>query len=173
MLNKKIENALNEQINAEMYSANIYYAMSAYFESISLKGFAKWMRIQALEEMTHAHRFFAYINDRGGRVTIKAIEAPTLEWESPLKAFEEAYAHEGKVTALINKLMDLSLKESDHATANFLQWFIAEQVEEEAAADEVVQQLKLVEKTEGGLFLLDREMNTRSFTLPADMAGIF
>ncbi len=173
MLNKNLEKALNDQINAEMFSANLYYAMAAYFESMSLKGFARWLRIQALEELTHVQRFFAYIHDRGGRAAIGAIEAPKADFESPLKAFEEVYEHECKITGLINKLMDLALKESDHATANFLQWFIKEQVEEEASADEAVQQLKLVDKTEGGLFLLDREMSTRSFALPPDMVGVF
>jgi ferritin len=173
MLSKKIENAINEQINAEVYSASLYYAMAAYFESMSLKGFARWMRIQAVEELTHVQRFFAYVNDRGGRVSLKAVDAPPGEWASPLKAFEEAYTHETKVTGLINGLMDLALKESDHASVTFLQWFITEQVEEEASADEVVQQLKLVDKTEGGLFLLDQELGKRSFAMPQDLAGAF
>lgn len=173
MLNKKLEEALNDQINAEMYSANLYYSMSAYFESLSLKGFAKWLRIQTIEELSHVQRFSSFINNRSGRVIIKAVDAPRTDFDSPLCAFEEVYAHECKVTSLINKLMDLALKESDHATANFLQWFVAEQVEEEASADEAVQQLKLVDKTEGGLFLLDQEMSKRAFALPPDMAGIF
>ena len=173
MLIKKLETALNNQINEEMFSANLYYAMAAYFETLSLKGFSKWLRVQALEELTHVQRFFDYMHNRGGRVIIKAVAAPDSTFASPLKAFEEVAAHEAKVTALINKLMDLALKESDHATVNFLNWFVAEQVEEEASADEAVQQLKLVEKTEGGLFLVDQEMGKRSFVLPADMAGVF
>ena len=104
---------------------------------------------------------------------MKAVEGPPTEWDSPLNAFEHVAEHEAHVTDLINKLMDLALSVSDHATANFLPWFIAEQVEEEASADEAVQQLKLVDKTEGGLFLLDQEMAKRMFVLPPDMAGKF
>ena len=173
MIKETIQDAINNQLNAEMYSANLYYSMSAYFESLSLKGFAKWMRIQALEELTHTQKFFDYMHDRGGRILMKAIEAPPTEWDSPLAAFESVLEHEIHVTSLINKLMDLALKESDHATTQFLQWFVAEQVEEEASADEVVQQLKLVDKTEGGLFLLDQEMNKRAFNLPTFLAGKF
>jgi ferritin len=173
MLNQKVQDAINDQINAELYSAYLYYSMAAYFESISLKGFSHWMRVQALEEMTHVQKLFSYVHDRGGEALMKTIEAPPAKWASPLAAFEAVYAHEVKVTALINKLMDLALAESDHASCNFLQWFVGEQVEEEASADEVLQKLKLVDKTEGGLFLLDREMDGRSFTPPADLAGVF
>jgi ferritin len=173
MLTQKVQDAINDQLNAELYSAYLYYSMAAYFESISLKGFSHWMRVQALEELTHAQKLFSYLNDRGGRVLMKPIEAPPSEWASPLAVFEEAYAHEVKVTALINQLMDLALAESDHATCNFLQWFVGEQVEEEASADDVVQKLKLVEKTEGGLFLLDQEMDKRTFVPPPELAGVF
>jgi ferritin len=173
MLNQKVQDAINDQVNAELYSAYLYYAMAAYFESISLKGFSHWMRVQALEEMTHVQKFFSYIHDRGGQVLMKPIEAPPSEWTSPLAAFEATYAHEVQVTALINKLMDLALAESDHASCNFLQWFVGEQVEEEASVDEIVQKLLLVEKTEGGLFLLDQEMDKRTFVLPAELAGVF
>jgi ferritin len=173
MVTQKIQDAINEQINAEAYSAYLYYSMAAYFESISLKGFAHWMRVQALEELTHVQKFFTYLNDRGGRVLMKPIEAPPSDWASPLAVFEAAYAHEVEVTGLVNQLMDLALAESDHATSNFLQWFVAEQVEEEASADEVVQKLKLVDKTEGGLFLLDQEMDKRTFVVPPDLAGVF
>jgi ferritin len=173
MLSQKVQDAINDQINAELYSAYLYYSMAAYFESISLKGFSHWMRVQALEEMTHVQKFFSYLNDRGSRVLMKPIEAPPSDWASPLAVFEEAYAHEVKVTDLINKLMDLALAESDHASCNFLQWFVGEQVEEEASADEVVQKLKLVNKTEGGLFLLDQELDKRSFVPPPDLAGVF
>jgi ferritin len=172
-LSQKVQDAINDQINAELYSAYLYYSMAAYFESISLKGFSHWMRVQALEEMTHVQKFFSYLNDRGGRVLMKPIEAPPSEWASPLAIFEGAYAHEVKVTGLVNQLMDLALAESDHATCNFLQWFVGEQVEEEASADEVVQKLKLVDKTEGGLFLLDQEMDKRTFVAPPDLAGVF
>ena len=173
MLNKEVEQGINDQINAELYSAYLYYSMAAYFEVLSLKGFAHWLRVQALEEMTHVQKFFGYINDRGGRVQLKPIDAPPSEWASPLAVFEEVYAHEVKVTGLINKLMDLVLAQSDHASSAFLQWFVNEQVEEEATADEVLQKLKLVDKTEGGLFLLDQEMDRRTFVLPPDLAGAF
>jgi ferritin len=173
MLNQKIQDAINDQINAELYSAYLYYSMAAYFESISLKGFSHWMRVQALEEMTHVQRLFSYIYDRGGQVLTKPIEAPPAKWASPLATFEATYAHEVKVTAQINGLMDLALAKSDHATCNFLQWFVGEQVEEEASADEIVQKLTLVEKTAGGLFLLDQEMDKRTFVLPPELAGAF
>lgn len=173
MLNKKVEEAINDQINAEIYSSYIYCSMAAYFESLSLKGFAHWMRVQTLEELTHAQKFMTFVNDRGGRLLMQPIEGPPTEWESPLAAFEATYAHEVVVTGLINKLMDLALEESDHATASFLQWFVNEQVEEEASADEVVQRLKLVDKTEGGIFLLDMEMDKRVFALPQDLVGMF
>ncbi len=173
MINDKIEAAINGQLNAEMYSANLYYAMAAYFETLSLKGFSRWLRIQALEELTHTQRFFEYVHDRGGRIIMKAVDAPPTEWSSPLEAFEQVLEHEIHVTGLINKLMDLALQVSDHATANFLQWFIAEQVEEEATADEAMQRLKLVDRTEGGLFLLDQEMAKRAFNMPPDLVGKF
>ena len=173
MLNKGVEQGINDQINAELFSAYLYYSMAAYFEALSLKGFAHWLRVQALEEMTHVQKFYDYLNDRGGRVLLAPIEAPPSEWASPLAVFEEVYAHEVKVTGLINKLMDLVLAQSDHASSAFLQWFVNEQVEEEASADEVLQKLKLVDKTEGGLFLLDQEMDKRTFVPPADLAGVF
>ena len=173
MLNEKIQDTINGQVNAELYSAYLYYSMAAYFESISLKGFSHWMRVQALEEMTHVQKLFSYVHDRGGKVLMKPIEAPPTEWTSPLAAFEATYTHEVKVTALINELMDLALAESDHASCNFLQWFVAEQVEEESSVDEIVQKLVLVDKTEGGLFLLDQEMDKRTFVLPAELAGVF
>lgn len=173
MLDEKVEQGINDQINAELYSAYLYYSMAAYFEGLSLKGFSHWLRVQALEEMTHVQKFFAYLNDRSGRVVLTPIEAPASEWQSPLAVFEEVYAHEVKVTGLINKLMDLALAARDHASTSFLQWFVNEQVEEEASADEVLQKLKLVDKTEGGLFLLDQEMDKRTFVLPADLVGVF
>lgn len=168
MLDKEMEDALNGQINAEMYSAYLYLAMSAYFQSISLTGFSSWMRVQAQEEMVHAMKFYDFINERGGRVALKPIDAPQAEWESPLAAFEGAYSHEQKVTGLINELVELALKKRDHATNIFLQWFVSEQVEEEDSANEVVEKIKLVGEAQGGLFMLDRELGQRTFTPPAD-----
>ena len=169
MISEKIQEALNEQINAELYSSYIYYSMSAYFDSISLSGFAHWMRVQALEELTHVQKLSAFINDRGGRAMMKPIPGPETEWASPLAVFKAAYAHEVEVSRLVNKLVDMSLAESDHGTYNFLQWFVSEQVEEEATADGIVQKLKLVEGAPGGLFLLDREVALRVFALPPDV----
>jgi ferritin len=172
MLNDKMDKALNDQINAELHSAYIYYSMAYWFESVALTGFAKWMRIQALEEVTHAQRFAGYVTERGGRVLVSAIEGPATEWKSALDAFEVAYKHECYISDRINKLVDLSHELRDHATANFLQWFVAEQVEEEANADDAVQKLKLVSDSKDGLFMLDREFGARAFALPADMTGI-
>ena len=171
MLKEKIEQALNDQLNAEMYSAYLYLSMSAYFQSLSLGGFANWMRVQAQEELVHAMKFYDFVNERGGRVTLKPIDAPETSWESPLAAFEAAYAHEQKVTALINDLVNLALGEKDHATHIFLQWFVTEQVEEEDSANEVVQKIKLMGDASGGMFMLDRELGQRIFTPPAQPQG--
>ena len=166
MISKKIEEALNGQVNAEMYSAYLYLSMESYFKSLDLNGFANWMRVQTQEEMVHAMKIYDFINGRGGRILLKAIEGPPTQWDSPRAVFEAAYTHEQKVTGLINGLVDLAIKEKDHATHTFLQWFVNEQVEEEASADTVVQQLKMMENAPGGLFMLDRELALRVFTPP-------
>ena len=167
MISKKMEDALNEQVNAELFSSYLYLSMESWFKSKNLSGFANWMRVQAQEEMTHAMKFYDFIDERGGRITLKAVEGPQTEWDSPLVVFEAVYEHEQKVTGLINNLVDLSIKEKDHATNSFLQWFVSEQVEEEASADAAVQQLKMVESAPGGMFMLDRELGQRVFTSPA------
>ncbi len=169
MLEERMQDALNEQINAELYSSYLYFSMSAYFESISLKGFANWMRVQAMEELTHAKRFYNYVIERGGRVLMKEIKSPPNEWTSPLNAFEHVLEHEQHVTALINSLMDLAIELKDHATTSFLKWFIDEQVEEEASADEIIQSLKLNENNPGGLFLIDKDLAQRTFLPPQDV----
>jgi ferritin len=161
MLKKKLEEAMNEQINAEYYSSYLYLSMSAYFDSLNLSGFAHWMRAQSQEELMHALKFFAYVNERGGRVTLKAIEAPETKWASPLKAFEETLKHEEHVTSLINQLMDLAIKENDHASQSFLKWFIDEQVEEEASASAIVEKLKMIKDAPSPLFMMDRELGAR------------
>lgn len=171
MIKGKMQHALNAQLNRELYSAYLYMAMAAYFESVNLKGFANWMRVQVQEELLHATKFFGYVVDRGGRVTLTAIEGPPADWPAPLKAFEEAYAHEQKVTGWIGDLITLAGREEDHATHNFLQWFVGEQVEEEASVDDVVRKLKLMGDAPGGLFLIDRELATRVFTPPPATAG--
>jgi ferritin len=166
MMNQKIQEAFNKQINAELYSSYLYLSMSAYFMSISLTGFANWMRVQAQEELVHVMKFYDFINERGGKVTLTAIDGPPTAWDSPLQAFEDAYNHEQKVTALINGLVDLAIAERDHASNAFLQWFVTEQVEEESSADAVVQQLKLAGGAGGGIFMIDRELGQRVFTMP-------
>ena len=163
MLSEKMLKELNKQINAELYSGYIYLSMSAYFQSINLGGFANWMRVQATEELTHAMKIYDYVNERGCRVVLHPIEKPPFEWNSALAAFEEAYKHEQKVTAMINDLANLAITEKDHATEVFLQWFVTEQVEEEASADEIVQKLKLVGEAGGGIFMIDRELAGRTF----------
>jgi ferritin len=166
MLNATIEKALNEQLNWELYSAYIYYSMSAYCQSVDLTGMANWFKAQTQEEIFHASKFFDYINDRGGRVTLTAIEAPQVEWASPLAAFENALEHEQGVTARINNLVELSVKEKDRTTESFLQWFVTEQIEEEASVSEIIGQLKIIGSSGSGLFMVDRELSTRVFTMP-------
>jgi len=166
MIKKTMQDALNAQINAETYSAYLYLSMGAYFEAEGMSGFANWMKVQAQEELSHAMKFFDYVNERGGTVTLTAIEGPPTSWSSPLNVFEEVYKHEQKVTSLINDLVDLARSESDHATENFLQWFVAEQVEEEASADDIRQKVKMIGEG-SGLYMLDRELGSRVFTPPA------
>jgi ferritin len=161
MLSKKMQDALNGQINAELYSSYLYLSMSACFESTNMPGMAAWMRVQAEEEKMHAMKIFDFVADRGGRVTLAAIAAPPTEWESPLAAFEAAYGHEQKVTGLINELVKLSREENDPATDIFLQWFVTEQVEEEKTADDIVQKLKMVQGQLAALYLLDKELGAR------------
>ncbi|MFO8236075.1 MAG: ferritin [Bacteroidales bacterium] len=163
MLSKKMEKALNEQVNAEMYSAYLYLSMSAYFEDMNLSGFAHWMYIQAQEEMTHAMKIYNYIFDRGGKVSLKAIEEPPAKWDNPVKVMEEVYQHEQKVTKMIHDLVDLAREEKDHSTDNMLQWFVSEQVEEEASADELLQKLKMLEGSGHALLMVDRELAERKF----------
>ncbi|MGB6067498.1 MAG: ferritin [Desulfomonilaceae bacterium] len=171
MISQDIQDAFNGQLNAELYSAYLYLSMSAYFEAINLKGFANWMRCQAQEEMVHVMKFYNFINDRGGRVVLSPVEGPPAKWDSPLSAFEDAYLHEQKITGLINNLVDLALLEKDHAAGTFLQWFVTEQVEEEASADAVVQKLKLAGTQGAALFMIDAEQATRVFTVPPELAA--
>ena len=162
MLSPKIQDALNKQINAELFSSYLYLSMSAYFEAEDLKGMANWMRIQAGEENAHAMRIFDFINDRSGRVTLGQIEAPKAEWKSPLEAFEDAYKHEQKITGMINDLMNLVAVEKDGAGHDFLEWFCREQVEEEAQVQLIVSQLKLVGDNGLGRYMLDQQLGQRA-----------
>lgn len=161
MISRTIEEALNKQINRELYSAYLYLAMSAYFETANMKGFAKWMRIQAKEEQTHAFKFYDYIIARGGKTNLLALEAPKSKWTSAGKVFEEVYAHEQKVTGFINSLVELAIKEKDHATFEMLQWFVKEQVEEEEHVSEILAKIKAIGDVPGHLFYLDHEMGKR------------
>jgi ferritin len=157
----KMEGAVNAQMNEEMYSEYIYLAMSGYFESQNLKGFAHWMRKQAGEEREHAMRFYNFLFDRDGTAVFSAMKKPQATWSSPLAAFEAAYKHEQYITAKINDLCMLAEKEGDLATKTMLNWFIDEQVEEEAAAKEIVDKLKMVGKSANGLMMLDQALSKR------------
>lgn len=162
MLNPKIEEALNRQINAELASAYLYLSMAAWFEAQNLRGMAHWMRVQSQEELAHALKIYDFVHDRNGRVRLAAVEAPKGEWDAPLAAFEDALAHERKITGLIGGLVNLAAAEKDHATAAFLQWFVTEQVEEEAAAQAIVDKLQVVGGHPMGLFAIDSQLAGRS-----------
>lgn len=162
MINQKMQDAINKQIVREMYSSNLYLSMAAYYSSINLNGFANWMHVQAEEEMEHAMKFFDYLIDRGGQPLIGAIDAPPSKWNNAQDAFEKALDHEKLVTSYINELMDLSIELKDHATSSLLQWFIDEQVEEEATTGEIVERLKLIDNSPGALFHLDSELKGRT-----------
>ena len=166
MLKSNLLAALNQQINEEYYSSYIYQAMVAYFEDNHLDGCAHWMRLQAQEEHDHALKIFDYVISRGGRVVLAAVQAPPKEWPSPQAAFEAALAHEKLMTANITKLADLAQSEKDHATNNLMQWYVTEQVEEEANVDDIVNKLKMVGGDGAGLFLMDRELKSRVAAAP-------
>ena len=166
MFTKKMESALNDQVNAELFSSYLYLSMSAWFIRKNLPGFAHWLYIQTQEEAAHAMLFFNHINERGGKAELKAIAQPEIEWDDPIKVFEAVLAHEQKVTGIIYNLVDIAIQEKDHATNNKLQWFVAEQVEEEANANEILEQLRIVEGKGQGLLLLDRELKARVFNNP-------
>lgn len=161
MISKKMEQALNEQLNFEIYSAYVYLAMSAHCESKGLKGFANWFYIQYQEEMTHAMKFYNFILDKSAEVELDAIDKPKKEYTDLIAIFKETLAHEQEVTARIYKLVDMAIDERDHGTNAFLQWFVTEQVEEEASVNQIIDKLKLVEGNGNGVFMLDAELATR------------
>ncbi len=161
MISSKVQAAINEQIKNELYSGYLYLAMAAYLESADWPGMAHWMEEQAGEELEHALKFYAYVNEQGGRVELFAIDQPPKEFESPLDVFENAYAHEQHVTALIHGLYEAAVAEKDSATQSMLQWFIDEQVEEEDNASAVVAQLKLAGDKGNALLVLDRQLGER------------
>lgn len=161
MLSKKLEKQINEQIKHELYSAYLYLAMAAQFEAENLPGFAAWMKKQALEEQEHAMKFFGYVNERGGRVVLEAIDKPETEFGTPVEVFTETLAHEQKVTGLINALYETALEEKDYASQSFLQWFIDEQVEEEDTASGILETLKMIGDKGHALLMVDRQLGAR------------
>ena len=163
MISKKMQDAIDEQINAEIWSAYLYLSMSAYFERQNLRGFANWMKIQWQEEITHAIKFFDYVHSRGGQVSLKPIAAVQLEWKNAIDVFNDTLEHEQHVTSLINNLANIAVEEKDHATNSMLQWYIAEQIEEEANAEQILVQLKMIGDNGYGLLMLDRELAARVF----------
>lgn len=167
MISDKMNSAFNAQINAEMFSAYLYLSMSAWLGSKSLSGFSSWMRAQAQEEMFHATKMYDYLIERGGTVELEVIEKPQTTWESPKAIMAEVVEHEAKVTGLINDLVDVAIAERDHAANIFLQWYVAEQVEEEASVGDVYEKMKRVAQDNPGIFSLDMELGKRVFTLPA------
>lgn len=161
MLSTKMEEALNKQLNRELFSSYLYLSMATYFESNNFVGMAHWMKLQAEEEHVHSMKFFDFIQKIGGRVILEQIDKPQCEWDSAKKAFEDALSHEEYITRNINELTDLAIAERDHSTKTFLQWYIDEQVEEEANANEIVQKFNLIGDSKSGLYMLDRELGVR------------
>lgn len=161
MINESMQKAINEQINKELYSAYLYLSMSAYFETRNLPGFAHWMKLQAEEELEHGMKFFEYLNERGGKVELKAIAAVPTEWKDNLEVFKQVQEHEAAVTASIYSLHELALKEKDYASQVMLQWFINEQVEEEKNAAYIVQRLEMMDAKSNGVLMLDHELGKR------------
>ena len=166
MISNKLLQALNEQINKELYSAYLYLAMAAYSASIGLNGFANWFSVQVKEELTHAEKFYNYVNQQSGRVVLKAVAQPAQDFSSTVELFKQTLEHEKNVSKIISGLVDLAKKENSYATEAFLQWFVTEQVEEEASATEILQKLNLVGKDGQGLLMVDSQLATRVF-IPA------
>ncbi|WP_339736730.1 ferritin [uncultured Sunxiuqinia sp.] len=163
MLKEKVLNALNKQINAEMHSAYLYLSMSAYLQDKGLAGFANWMKVQYKEELSHALKIFDYVNERNGRVVLEPIAGVPIEFDGIIDVFEKTLEHEQKVTQMIDQLMDVAVADSDHATQSFLQWFVDEQVEEEANVNELLDNLRLIDGQGNGVFMLNRELQSRTF----------
>lgn len=161
MISKKMQDALNNQINAEFYSSYLYLAMAAHFEDTNMNGFANWMSMQSAEEYGHAMKIYNYLNEVGAKVELSAIDKPKSGWKEPVDAFKDALEHEKKVTKMINDLADLSVEEKDHATNIFLHWFVTEQVEEVASVEDIVNKFELIGDNKGALFMFDRELGQR------------
>ncbi len=158
MFSKNIEKTLNEQLNNEFFSWYNYLAITSFFRALNLNGFARWMKSQAQREMMHAMKIYEFLPESGGRAMLAQVAQPSNQWDSPLAAVQEAYQHEQEASGMINDLVDLALSEHAYATNAFLQWFVTEQVEEEARLRAIVEKLKLVEEDQYGLFLIDRDM---------------
>ena len=171
MISNKIQDALNAQINAEFWSAYLYLSMAMNFEAQGRSGIANWFRIQFKEEQAHAEAFINYLNQRGGRVTLKAIDAVPTDWATPLDAFKATLEHEKKVTSLINNLFSLAEEEKDYATRDRLAWFVTEQVEEEDNARQLIDKFQLVGDNGMGLYMLDQELAARTYTAPSILAA--
>ncbi len=169
MLSQPLVDALNEQMKNEFFSGYLYKAMAAYFEAEDLPGFAHWMKMQALEELCHGEKFFNYICEAGGRAVLLPIDAPKADYESPLDVFEYSLKHEQFVTSRINDLMTLAKSENAHATEIFLQWFVTEQVEEEASFGLELKKLQRLEDDKRGLMMMDQELGQRAFAVPTGM----
>ncbi|ERK32293.1 ferritin [Clostridium intestinale] len=166
MLSDKLQAALNEQVNYELYSSYSYLAMSAYCETLDLPGFANFFRVQAQEELSHAMKFYDYIFQKNGEVKLKTIEQPILGFDSVIHAFETAYEHEQGVTKRIYNLTDLATEEKEHATISLLKWFIDEQVEEEDTFNKLIKKLKRSIENPAALYMLDDELAQRVYTPP-------
>lgn len=171
MLNPKVQDAINEQINAELYSAYLYLSMAQYFEAEGLAGFANWFKIQFQEEQAHATIFMNYVNQRGGRVMLKANDAVPTTWDSPMEVFRATLEHEQKVTALINSLYTLAMQEEDYATRDRLNWFVGEQVEEEDNCRALIDKLRLIGDNGMGLYMLNTELAARTYAAPSPLAA--
>ncbi len=171
MISKKMQKAVNEQIGKEFYSAYLYLGMSAWFEAQSLKGMAKWMLVQSQEESCHGMIFYNFLLDAGGTVELPAVAKPDCSFKSALDIFERGLKHEGTVTASINNIVDIAMEEKYHAARSFLNWFVDEQVEEEANFTTIVGKLKLTADNNSGLFLIDNELAARLFVMPAPLVG--
>jgi ferritin len=166
MIKKEVLDAINEQINAESYSAFMYLSMAAYLENMGLPGFANWMKVQYQEEAAHALKFFNYLTERNGRVVLKAVAQVPVDFDGIVDVFEKTLSHENHVTELINNLMNVAISASDHASQSFLKWFIDEQVEEEANVEKILATLKLINGQGNGIFMMDRELGQRVFVDP-------
>lgn len=162
MVSNKMIDALNLQLNKELFSSYLYLSMSAYFDAKNLSGMTQWMKLQSLEEYDHAMKFYDFILKLGGKVNLTAIEEPQTDWESPQKVFEDSLHHEQYISNSIHQLMDLAIEESHHPTKSFLKWFVDEQVEEEDTVQQIVENFNMIGDDKGALFMLDRELGART-----------